>query len=128
MVYFAIFIVIVVFFYFIQRWAIYGCYREFLCYRELKEIKDKKNIFNKLTGLYLLSVNKGQSVFLKAAIVLINVQIMFVPLLLIIFLLNINGDVLINEYDITVKILWIIIRIGWCLIIIHYIIKIRFKK
>jgi hypothetical protein len=128
MVNFFIFIVIVVFYYFIQRWAIYSFYREFLRYRELKEIKDKKNKFNKLTGLYLLSVNKGQSIFLKAAIVLINVQIMFVPLLLIIFLLNINGDVLIKEYDITVKILRIIIRIGWCLIIIHYIIKIRFKK
>jgi hypothetical protein len=122
------FIVCAVIFYFVYRYIIFGCYREFHHYRELKKIKDNKNKFHRLTGLYLLSVNKGQSIFIRTALILTIFQILFVLLFLVIYLLNIFGIVFIRENEIIRKAYLFLLSIHLCLILIHYLIKIRFKK
>jgi amino acid transporter len=129
-VFYIIFMVIHIVFYFFLRSAIYGCYRAYLRDRVIKKIKDSKNKFKRITGLYLLTINKGkgQSIFLKIALVLTNIQTIFIPLLLIICLLNILGVDYIREGAKIVHISCIIMLAACWLIIIHYILKVRFKK
>ena len=125
-----IFIIIDVIFYFIFRNAIYGCYRQYLHYRKLKEIKNNtKNKFEKITGLYLLNVKKRQNIFIKISLILTNIQILFIPLLLIAYLINILGVYnIIRESDVIVDMLCLNILTICLLISINYILKIRFKK
>jgi hypothetical protein len=129
-VFYIFFIIIDVIFYFIFRSIIYGYYREYLHYKKLKEIKNNsKNKFKKITGLYLLDVKKGKNIFLKILLVLVNIQIIFIPLLLIVYLISILGVYnIIREGTVIVDVLCKNILTICLLISIHYILKIRFKK
>ncbi|GHV07220.1 hypothetical protein FACS189485_17170 [Spirochaetia bacterium] len=127
--YYIIISIIIIFFYFIQRIAIYGCYREYLRYRNIRQTKISTNKFYKLTGLYLLFIKQGQSIFLKIALILTNIQLLFIPLLLILLASEIVGVNFFIEKKVISKIIYIIFwEIVSIFIGIHYILKIRFRK
>ncbi|GMO62576.1 MAG: hypothetical protein Ta2A_09300 [Treponemataceae bacterium] len=127
--YYLIISLCILFFYCIQRLAIHGCFREYLRYGDIKKIRSSKNTFYKLTGLYLLFIKQGQSVFLKIALILTNIQLLFIPVLLILLACGMLGINFFIEKKIISKIISIVFwEIESLLIAIHYFLKIRFKK
>jgi hypothetical protein len=127
-IFYIIFLILVIVLYFIYRASIYGCYREYLRYRELKKIKLTKNKFYRITGLYLLFINKNKSLILKLALILTNVQLIFIPMILVMIIYKPWENIFLQETIIFTKIMvQLLISVG-ILITIHYMVYTRFKK
>jgi hypothetical protein len=123
-----IFIILLIFFYFIHRITIFQFYREFLRYKFIKENKIYRNKFLKITGLYLFYVKKGQSIFLKLSLLLTNIQILFIPIIILLIINIIFREVYIKGSKFFLLIIVGYFQIIWLLLLLHYIFFIRFRK
>jgi len=122
------FLFIIVLFYFIYRIAIYGNYRLYLHYRIIKKQKFKYNKFYRLTGIYLLFINKGQSKILKISIILTNIELLFIPINLVMIIYKTLKNNYIKEIESITRIMAGFILFIGVLISIHYLLYIRFNK
>ena len=123
-----IFLILVIIFYFVHRLALYDHYRKFNSYQSIEEIKMRKNRFFKITGFYLLCINRGQNVVVKLALVLTNIQILFLPVLFVLLIKRIYQTDYIQESKMILDIIARYFQFIWLLLLINFIFKRRSEK
>jgi hypothetical protein len=105
----------------------YSYYRNFLRYKILNDVKESSNQLFKFTGLYLLRIKKGSNFVSKILLVLINMEIIFIPVIIIFEILKIYNlwlDMRQLIHNIISKYIYFLLIIMALL----FIVEIRFSK
>jgi hypothetical protein len=122
-----ILLLVVLFSYFLNILAMYEYYRHFLRYRILHNEKKLSNKVFKITGLYLLKIRRGSNFVSKILLVLINMEIIFIPIIIIFEILKIYNKWL-DMRQLVHNIISRYINFLWVIMSLLYIVKIRFSK
>ena len=117
-------IILLIVSFFIHRCSLYSYFRFFLRYKHIHEIKLQNNKMFRLTGLYLLKVNKGNNIALKLLIIMVSIELVILPFIIIIQIFN-NLDILILDEWLLNKCIGIYIWTVYIIMALLFVVKLR---